>query len=172
VTVDARRLSPELMPLWRAVHERLSSGLPVSTVKVGPLDAEQQAALADLLGADKLPGEYTSVSLKKLDQALGEMGLVTREVVTQVIGPIGDRQAARRKAAAERDELRAWLVGHDVVRAQPALADWATGVRQRTREELEQALKVLQNLPANGVPLPVFADAVLGTAIKGADRVT
>lgn len=150
------------MPLWRALHERLSSGLPVSTVKVGPLDAEQQAALADLLGAGKLPGEHASVQLEKLDQALREMGLETREVVTQLVGPIGDRQAARRKAAAERDRLRAWLVGHEVVRSQPALEDWASGVRQRSREELEQALKVLRNLPANGVPLPVFADAVLG----------
>ncbi len=169
--MDAQRLSSGLSPLWRAVHARLSSGLPVSTVKVGPLDLDQRSALADLLGAGKLPGEHASISMRRLDEALEAMGLETREVVTRLIGPIGDRAAARRLAAAERDELWDWLTGHDVVTSQPALLDWVEGVRRngliggsprKTRDELGKALKVLRNIPANGVPLPKFADDLLG----------
>lgn len=63
-------LLPELAPLWQAVHNRLSSGRPVSRVRFGPLDGRQRAALADLLGISKMPGEYPVVSLPELDQIL------------------------------------------------------------------------------------------------------
>ncbi|MFC4081702.1 TIGR02679 family protein [Amycolatopsis samaneae] len=144
----------------------------MSRVKVGPLDAEQRAAIADLLGSERLPGEYATITLDKLDQALREVtGLGTRDVVAKLVGPVGDRADERRRAVAEREELWGWLAGHPVVAAQPALADWVAGVRRaglieksavRTREELQRALRVLGELPAAGVPLPVFADVVLG----------
>ncbi|MFD9960657.1 TIGR02679 family protein [Amycolatopsis sp. NPDC059020] len=154
------------------MHGRLSSGLPVSRVKIGPLDDDQRAAVADLLGLERLPGEYASIALDKLDQALREVtGLETRDVVAKLVGPVGNRAGERRRAAAEREELWAWLAEHPVVVAQPALMDWVAAVRRaglvdksivRTREELSTALRVLGELPAAGVPLPVFADAVLG----------
>jgi Protein of unknown function N-terminus (DUF3323) len=85
-------LPPELAPLWQAAHDRLSSGRPVSRVRFGPLDSLQQAALADLLGIGRMPGEYPTVSLSELDQILAEsVGAGTREVVTRLIGPLGDR---------------------------------------------------------------------------------
>ncbi|MGA6165296.1 TIGR02679 family protein [Amycolatopsis magusensis] len=153
---------PELTPLWHAVHTRLSSGLPVSRVRVGPLDADQQAAIADLLGLDKLPGPHADISLPRLQQAVQEAtGQDLRTVVTDLRGPIADRAAERRKAADERAELRTWLATHPVVEAQPALADWAATIRA-DRQELEKALEVLARLPAAGVPLPVFAENVLG----------
>ncbi len=34
--------SPALRPLWSAIHARLSSGRPVSRVRVGPLGADQR----------------------------------------------------------------------------------------------------------------------------------
>ena len=57
------------------------------------------------------------------------------------------------------------------MQAQPALTDWVDAVRragliegsvQRTRAELVKVLLVLRLLPASGVPLPVFAESVLG----------
>jgi len=150
----------------------LSSGLPVSRVRVGPLDAGQQAAVADLLGSERLPGAYPEITLSRLDQAIREVtGLGTSDVVAKLVGPLGNRADDRRRAAAARDELWAWLEGHPVVGAQPALVDWVAAVRRaglvdksvsRTKEELERALRVLAELPAAGVPLPVFADTVLG----------
>ncbi|MFE0021465.1 TIGR02679 family protein [Amycolatopsis sp. NPDC059021] len=144
----------------------------MSRVRVGLLDDEERAAIADLLGAERLPGEYANIALDKLDQALREVtGLETRDVVAKLIGPVGNRADERRRAAAEREELWTWLAEHPVVAAQPALMDWVAGVRRtglvdksmkRTREELGRALRVLGELPAAGVPLPVFADAVLG----------
>jgi uncharacterized protein (TIGR02679 family) len=160
------------MPLWQAVHARLSSGLPVSRVKVGPLDLDQRTALADLLGSARLPGDHVEIPLGRLDTLLRERtGRDTRDVVTQLVGPIGDRAAERREAAERRAELWDWLAAHPVVAAQPALTGWVAGVRRaglidgsvgKTKEELGKVLRVLAELPAAGRPLPSFADDVLG----------
>ncbi|WP_275290701.1 TIGR02679 family protein [Amycolatopsis sp. La24] len=165
------RLPEALAPVWQAVHARLSSGLPVTRVRVGPLDSEQQTAVADLLGLAQFPGQYPSLSLAHLDEALREVaGVGAREVVAQLVGPIGNRAEDRRTAAEARVSLWEWLDSHPVITAQPALRSWTAGVRragliessvERTRLELERALRVLSELPAAGVPLPVFADSVL-----------
>jgi uncharacterized protein (TIGR02679 family) len=165
-------LPAELAPLWRAVHERLSSGRPVTRVRVGPLDGREQAAVADLLGLSRMPGEYVTVSLAALDQILTEsVGADTRAVVGRVVGPVGDRARDRQLAAAERAALWEWLDGHPVLARQPALAPWAREVRSagliqgsaaRTREEVGRALRVLGELPGSGDPLPLLADRVLG----------
>jgi uncharacterized protein (TIGR02679 family) len=132
-----------------------------------PLTVEQRGALADLLGLARLPGEHTSVALAELDNALREaVGVDSLDVVTELVGPVGDRAGERRRVAAERAELWAWLAEQPV-----ATADWVAGVRRgglidgsvaRTRDELERVVRVLARLPAAGVPLPVFADDVLG----------
>ncbi|MER6759056.1 MULTISPECIES: TIGR02679 family protein [Amycolatopsis] len=165
------QLPAALAPVWQAVHARLSSGLPVSRVRVGPLDSEQQTAVADLLGLAQFPGEYTNIALARLDETLREaVGAGAREVVARLVGPIGNRAEDRRTAAEARAGLWDWLDGHPVVTAQPALRSWTAGIRragliessiERTRLELERALRVLSELPATGVPLPVFADSVL-----------
>jgi uncharacterized protein (TIGR02679 family) len=166
------RLSPELRPLWQAVHARFSSGHNVSRVRPGPLTAQQREALADLLGLARLPAPEPVVSVADLDAALGDaVGLTAREVVTQLVGPLGDRVEERQRARAERDALWEWVGTHPVVRAQPALDEWVAAVRRnglvggsvgRTRDELDRALRVLGQLPAAGEPLPVLADTVLG----------
>lgn len=171
-TVEIRsKLPAELAPLWRAVHGRLSSGRPVSRVRVGPLDCDQRTALADLLGMPRLPGEYAMVSIPALEQILQDsLGSGVREVVTALVGPLGDRAGDRQRTAAERAGLWAWLDDHPVVTAQPALRDWSAAMRRaglaggsvsRTKQELEHALRVLAELPAPGVPLPVFAEQIL-----------
>lgn len=161
-----------LAPLWRAVHERLSSGRPVTRVRLGPLDDEQRSALADLLGTAKLPGTRPTVTLERLDAVLVEaIGADTRTVVAQLLGPLGDRAGSRAAADAERAELWEWLATHEVVVAQPALAEWVRQVRsagviggsvEATRRMLDAALAVLARLPAEGTPLPVLADELLG----------
>ncbi|MEV1007586.1 TIGR02679 family protein [Streptomyces sp. NPDC049881] len=162
---------PELCPLWLAVHERLSSGRTVTRVRVGPLDDAQREALADLLGLDRLPDARPSVSLARLEEAVGELwGRTLRETVTALVGPPADRAAERHRRADERAGLWAWLEAHDTVRAQPALAAWAASCRatglvggsaERTRALLTDALAVLAALPALAEPLPVFAARVL-----------
>ncbi|WP_329219639.1 TIGR02679 family protein [Streptomyces sp. NBC_01485] len=161
---------PRLRPLWQAVHDRLSSGRPVSGVRLGPLDDDEREALADLLGMDRLPDQRPTVRLTRLEDAVAEAGGGTvRDLVTQVIGPLGDRDAERRRRDAERSALWSWLASHDTVRAEPALTDWTTYCRTqglvdgsvtRTRDLLSAALAVLAALPAEGEPLPVFAARV------------
>jgi uncharacterized protein (TIGR02679 family) len=163
-------MNPSLRPLWQVVHERLSSGRPVSTVRVGPLADDEREALADLLGLAKLPGEYATVSITKLDEVLEPLDV--RTVVTQLLGPLDDRAARRAQAAAERADLWHWLENHDVITAQPALAEWAAQVRRSgvngsvasTRTLLDNVLRVLRQLPADGLPLSAFADGLLGDA--------
>lgn len=169
--VGTVNLSPALMPLWAAVHARLSTGRPVSQVKVGPLNLDEQTAVADLLGSARLPGAHLTISMAKLDDlVLRRTGLDSRGIVTRLIGPIGDRAAERREATERRTELWDWLAGHPVVVAQPALGPWVNDVRRaglieksvsRTKSELEKVLKVLAELPAAGQPLPALADEVL-----------
>jgi uncharacterized protein (TIGR02679 family) len=164
-------LSKDLAPLWRAIHDRLSSGRAVSRVKLGPLDLGQQTALADLLGLARLPGEYATVSLPQIDEVLiDSVGVDAHAVVSRLIGPVADRAGDRARADAERAEVWAWLAAHPVVRAQPVLATWAHDIKRsgvvggsvpRTRELLAKALNVLAELPAPGDPLPVLADRVL-----------
>ncbi|MFF7361980.1 TIGR02679 family protein [Streptomyces sp. NPDC008125] len=160
-----------MLPLWQAVHDRLSTGRPVARVRVGPLDGAQREALADLLGLDRLPEERPLVALARLEEAVGELcGRTVREAVTEVVGPLADRAGERRRLEDERDGLWNWLDTHATVRAQPALADWAAACRstgltggsvERTRSLLTDALTALAALPAHAEPLPVFAARVV-----------
>jgi uncharacterized protein (TIGR02679 family) len=134
------------------------------------LDGEQRTAVADLLGMDRLPSEYVSVPVAKLDQVLAETGDGLRDVVTRLVGPLDDRAARRAAVMAERAGLWAWLTNHPVVTTQPALLDWVEFVRRaglvggsvdHTRTLLSDALRVLAELPAAGVPLPVLAERTL-----------
>ena len=170
--VSDRLGSQDLRPLWQALHERLSSGRPVSRVRVGPLDPAQRSAIADLLGMARYPGEYANVTVAKLDELLLEsVGADARAVVTELIGPPDDRAGRRAHAVEQRARLWEWLGNHDIVVAQPAPREWAEQVRrsgvidgsvERTRQLLESVLRVLRALPAEGMPLPAFADSVLG----------
>ncbi|WP_327170600.1 TIGR02679 family protein [Streptomyces sp. NBC_00464] len=168
---DATLHRPELNPVWQTVHDRLSSGRPVTRVRLGLLDETQREALADLLGLDRLPDSRPSVALARLEEAVTELsGRTVREVVAELIGPLGDRAGERRRQEDERAGLWTWLAGHHTVRAQPVLADWAASCRaaglvggsaERTRTLLTDALKVLAELPGQAEPLPVFAARVL-----------
>ncbi|WP_377273809.1 TIGR02679 family protein [Peterkaempfera sp. SMS 1(5)a] len=165
---------PALAPLWRAVHDRLSSGRPVATITLDGLGEDTREALADLLGLDRLPGTRTTLNLDRLDRALREsLDTDVRTVVQTIRGPLGNRTATREQANADRSALWQWLMTHPMVTAQPALADWTATVKANgliggsaatTRTVLTQALTVLAALPADGQPLPDFAANILGSA--------
>ncbi|MFB8004800.1 TIGR02679 family protein [Nocardia sp. NPDC056000] len=165
------RLDPGLAQLWREVHRRLSSGQAVRRVTVGPLAELERTATAEFFGWERLPMEFATVEMDSLESAVVAVtGLSVRSVVEQIVGPIGDRSAERREAAAERKLLWDWLNEHAVVAAQPALLGWAAAMRRsglvrgsvrQTRAELERALLVISELPGAGIPVPVFADSVL-----------
>jgi len=156
-----------LAPLWRGLHERFSAGRAVTTVRLDGLDQAARGAVADLLGSARYPGP--AVALTRLDAALATVaGLDTRGVVEHLVGPIEDRAARRADAARQREQLWSWLREHPVVRAQPALVEWADtlqraglGAPAQARALLERALAVLDLLPADGAPLPAFAEEAL-----------
>ncbi|GAA2362405.1 hypothetical protein GCM10009854_47580 [Saccharopolyspora halophila] len=171
MSLPAALRATELRRLWEAAHERLSSGRAVARIRVGPMAEAERAAVADLLGMERTPGEYCTVSLSKLDAVLAEAGTDVSAVVTEIVGPVGDRAGERSRAASERAALWEWLSDHPEVQRQPALQSWAEQVRRagvldgsvtRTREVLADALAVLARLPAEGQPLATIADEVTG----------
>jgi uncharacterized protein (TIGR02679 family) len=166
-------IDSRLLPLWQAVHDRLSSGSSVSSIRVGNWSADQREALADLLGLDRVPAVGAKVPMARLELAAAEIGggRGLRDIVEDLLGPLSDRKAQQAHASAERELLWEWLLSHPVVKAEPVLRDWAfqlrrTGLVARsassTRVLLQAALDVLAALPSDGTPLPIFADRVLG----------
>ncbi|MFF9147513.1 TIGR02679 family protein [Streptomyces sp. NPDC014861] len=163
--------NPDLRGVWHTLHTRLSTGRPVTRVRLGPLDDPQREALADLLGLDRLPDPRPSIPLARLEEAVTELsGRTVRELLTELVGPLGDTAGDRRRRNDARADLWAWLAGHPTVRAQPALIDWTAacqssglmgGSVERTRALLTDALNVLADIPCQAEPLPVFAARVL-----------
>ncbi len=156
-------------PLLRECHRRLSTGAPVSKVRVDAMDRAEQDAIADLFGLPTRPAPGVSFAFDDVERAVLELTRrPLREVLEERFGPIGDARAARMSAADERAALWAWLMAHPVVRDHE-LFEWAadvrsTGVRgsvEATRALLERALQVLDALPSPGEPMPVFAGRVL-----------
>lgn len=166
-SIPDRLRSTALAPLWRTLHERFSSGRPVSRITLTGLTEKNQAALADLLGLDRYPGESTRISVSRLDALLTEaIGLDCRAVTEAIAGKPDDRAGERARDRQDRTDLWTWLAEHPVVEAEPGLRTWAAEVRRggvlnqsvpATRTVLEDALTVLAALPADGRPLPAFA---------------
>jgi uncharacterized protein (TIGR02679 family) len=156
-------------PLLRECHRRLSTGAPVSRVRVGVMDRAEQDAIADLFGLPARPAPGASFALGDVEDAvLALTGRPLRAVLEERFGLIGNAKAARASAADERAALWAWLAAHPVVRERDLQA-WvadvqSAGVRgsvDATRRLLERALLVLDALPSPGEPMPVFAGRVL-----------
>ncbi|GAA1868957.1 TIGR02679 family protein [Myceligenerans crystallogenes] len=158
-----------LHPLLRECHRRLSTGKPVKSVRLGPIDRAQQGAIADLLGLVSLP---TAGARIRLDDVAAAVERLTRRSFTESLsalyGSIGDQAADRERAAGARVALWAWLRDHPVVNSL-GLEPWAreveaSGVRgsiDTMRASLEAALLVLNALPSPGEPLPVLAGRTL-----------
>ncbi|MFG1705867.1 TIGR02679 family protein [Nonomuraea sp. M3C6] len=158
MSVPERLRVAGLRPVWRALHERLSSGHQVSRVRVTGLAADEQAAVADLLGLDRYPGPSLTIDVARLEGALG--GLDVRTVTEEIIGPVDDRRRKRAERQVERQALLDWFAAHPVVVAEPALL--ALSAVRAGRDLLEQALAVLAALPGSGRPLAAVAADVTG----------
>lgn len=158
MTVPVRLRAPELLPVWRALHDRLSSGQQVSRFRVTGLGAGEQAAVADLLGLDRYSGPSIMLDVARLEAALG--GLDVRGVTEEIVGPLDDRRRRREERQLGREALLGWFAGHPVVVAEPALL--ALPAARAGRDLLGRALDVLAALPASGRPLAAVAAGVTG----------
>ena len=92
------------------LFRRFGTGeIPVS-VTFRDLPGATRRALADLLGADRMPLATSRLAVRKLVAALGLASVAElRDVVETLRGPLPDRRAAREAASAARHELWSWL---------------------------------------------------------------
>lgn len=188
VDVAARRLGrPVLAPLVDELADRFADG-PPATLSLRRLDDSARSAVADLLGAAKVPPATGRLPIARLLDSLGLPDVAAlRAAVESVRGPIDDRTARRAAAAREREAHWRWFdsaVADRVAVATsadaPVLADlpaWAARVRGagvrggvgEHRRRLERVLAVLDRLPADGLTLASLAADVCGDP-HGLDR--
>lgn len=151
-----------------------TGGIPVS-VTFRDLPEATRRALADLLGADRMPLATSRLAVRKLVAALGLASVAElRDVVERLRGPLPDRRAAREAASAARHELWSWLgqsaSGLELGGAEARLASWverqkvagARGGVEIHRRRLALALDVLRRLPGDGIALSSLANDATG----------
>ena len=159
---------PELRGLVDALAGRFSAGDVPVRISVGGLTPGTLRAVADLLGADRLPR-----SSIRVDRLLGALRLTTvdelRAAVEAVTGPLADRRAERAADAQAKEELWAWLAAEaaslGLAAGERGLAEWCAAVRRlgvrgglaEHRRRLEAVVSVLRALPADAVPLAGLA---------------
>jgi uncharacterized protein (TIGR02679 family) len=168
----------EYAKLFAAARRRLEeAGDGARSVTVGPLDAREAQALADLLGWSSVRRGAVRVDLALLDRALGESAAAAtlKEVLAALGGPIRDARSERQLAAAARERM--WSGARARVEHRPELVAWleslrGTGVlsraangagRDRDAEGLlHDAVSVSLLLPAKGKLLAVLASECTG----------
>lgn len=169
----ARASHPGLEPLWAELARRYSaSDRPVASVLLRDLPEPSRAALADLLGLDRLPGSTYRVRVVDVARSLGLDGDERmRSLVEDLVGPLGNRALARAQERARRDELWTWLAAEA---ARLDIAEWSASVRAlgvpggdiaAHRVRLERAIDVLDRiLAADSAPVVLshLASDVLG----------
>lgn len=164
---------PELRGLVDALADRFSAGEVPVRISVGGLSPGTLQAVADLLGADRLPS-----SSVRVDRLVSALRLDTidelRTAVEAVTGPLADRRAERAADAQAREELWAWLTAEasslGLAAGERGLVEWCAAVRRlgvrgglaEHRRRLEAVLSVLRSLPADAVPLAGLAADLAG----------
>lgn len=167
----ARLRSPDLVPLVDELVRRFGEGAVPVTVTLRDAPASTLGALADLLGADRLPATGSRIRVDRLAAALHLDSVDDlRAAVEEVRGPIPDRRAGREAERAARESLWSWLAGEAAalpLGGNPAnLGRWVDrqrvgGIRgglEAHRRLLEKAVSVLRALPSDGIPLPALAN--------------
>jgi uncharacterized protein (TIGR02679 family) len=160
--------SPHLAALWKETHRRLSTGVQVTAIRLRNLSEDERHALAELLGADRLPAAECSIKLAAVREAIRPHTLEV--ALTELVGPIENAALQRDRYTAERDALWSWLESHPLLIDRPVLRVWAArlraeppiGVYSEKRELIGRALEVLRSLPVERLPLPVLAQRTLG----------
>ena len=166
---------PALQVIWREYARRLNRGDQPETLTLNNLSTDEQQALADLLGMDRLPGQTMRLSVKRLCKACRVDNTDPfYGLAEQVAGPIVNRKLEREQQQRIKTELWQWLTGKlaTLAYAHSAQIDqWieeqrSNGISYQRRDEFKNRCKkmlaVLQRLPANGVSLPILAADVLG----------
>ena len=168
---------PELAPVVDELVRRFGDGDEPVVLGLRNLPAEARQALADLFGLDRLPPSDARVRVTRLVEALGLDSVpALRAGVESLRGPLPDRRAERLADRAARDRLWAWLAeeaatlgcfpggppGCHTAWVARLRSQGARGGVKAHRRRLERALQVLRALPADGVPLAVFANDLLG----------
>ncbi|HEX9315330.1 MAG TPA: TIGR02679 family protein [Actinomycetota bacterium] len=164
-----RAQRPELDVLWDELARRMgASDSPVTAVTLRGLGDEARRGLADLLGADRLPGSTCRVRTDAVAAALGVDVAGLRGLVEDLRGPLANRAAVRSAERARREELWAWLFAEA---SELGLASWAAKIRaagvpggdvEAHRQRLADVLGVLDALPSDGISLAALAADVLG----------
>lgn len=161
---------PLLAPLWSAVHQRLCRGdiRARSVITIGDATPDTRRAADRLLGRVSPAGQFR-VPLADLEAALGRAGTDVVTVVSDAIGPIVDRRAARASETASDNRAWAEILSHPTA-AEPSLAGWLSQLRNGGKlrrpggfTAVLAALDVLAVLPSTEtVGRAVLAATILG----------
>ena len=172
----ARLRDPRLRPVVDELARRYTDdpAAPIRTIRLRDLGDQQRAAVADLFGDDRLPGESPSIQIDRLVHHLGLASATDlHAAIEMVVGPLDDRRAARLAAQRTRDELWGWFEGACAsirIEGLGPMRDWSAAVRSEgvrgtvdeRRELLDTALRCLRTLPLEGTPLAVLASELTG----------
>lgn len=168
-------LDPALRRALLAARDKREQrgGAGDGTVVLADVDAEEALALDGLLSPRRpiLAGRTVRVALSQLEAALEACGIDPRQEYERVGGrPVRDIPAERSAHRELLGDFRAWIAGHEVVRARPAVRDWLEeAVRQGRvhaglRPLLGQSLGLLAVLPARE---PVQRTVLAATMLDG-----
>ena len=169
-TDDIRRLYGQdgLQPLWRELRRRLEHDTTVSTIVLRGMDEDTRVAVAELLGRWDI-SDPVRIPIDRLASAVEPHA--PDEIVVALHGPLQDHVGRRRAEVQAKVELWSWLAEHPIV-LDRNLHVWAAGQRrvglldgsvENTRELLQQALTVIEQLPySEAIDRQILAARVLG----------
>ena len=167
--LSERLARPELARLWDELVRRwASSERAVTTVTLRELTEEERRALADLLGADRLPPPTCNVSVSRVTANLGVELDDLKDALRELRGTWGNRAAERAAKLRERQNVWAWITSEAQRLGAPGMLDRlkARGIVGGDVAQFEarvtDVIAVLERLPAADVPLASFACDVLG----------
>lgn len=167
--LSERLARPELARLWEELVRRwASSDRAVATVTLRQLTEPERRALADLLGADRLPPTTCSVSVSRVTANLGVELDDLKAALRELRGPWGNRAAERAAKMQERQNLWAWIASAAQRLGAPGMLDRfkergiVGGDVTQFEARVTDVFAVLERLPASDVPLASFACDVLG----------
>jgi uncharacterized protein (TIGR02679 family) len=160
----------QLLHLRRRLRARYERGAEQDAFTLNDLTAAERRALENLLGRPARSAGSMRVSRAELDATVARAGLAAdlRAALEVLDGPLTDRRAQ------EAARQRAWRAALDsvaeprlraLVAATPGAAllkRLAGGDADRGRALLERACRVLERLPAQGIPLAQLAAEALG----------
>lgn len=161
---------PDLAALRERLRHRYEMGRTNDEITLTTLSADERRALEGLLGRRPRQAESMQLSIAELSQVLARSGLAAslRDALEQLDGPIQDIAAKR------ADEAVRWEAAFAACKCSPlvALTTQTAGrglVKRlcsadpdRGRSLLDAASRVINALPASGLPLSRVAAHVLG----------